>query len=156
MRYALAVVMAFCVAAPLLSQEKTEGPANEKAQKTFQDAIKDLSGHMIYAAVDDFKKADKQDGGRCLACQKNMIKYGMELADWKTAETAAQEMITEAAPGKEAAIAHYQFAVVLMDEAISKKKKRRTPGRTTNSPWRSQRPRIFHQRCFSMGARSRI
>ncbi len=122
MRYALAVVMAFCVAAPLLSQEKTEGPANEKAQKTFQDAIKDLSGHMIYAAVDDFKKADKQDGGRCLACQKNMIKYGMELADWKTAETAAQEMITEAAPGKEAAIAHYQFAVVLMDEAISKKK----------------------------------
>src|SRR5207253_4595127 len=47
-------------------------------------------------ALDDFNKADKQDGGHCLACQKQMIKLGKELGDWKTAELAAEEIIGEA------------------------------------------------------------
>jgi thiol-disulfide isomerase/thioredoxin len=121
MRYAVAVVIAFCMAAPLLSQEKAEGPANEKAQKTYQEALKNVNERMIYEAVDNFKKADKQDGGRCVACQRKMIKYGVEVGDWKTAETAAAEIVMEAQAGKEAAIAHYQFGVVLMDEALEKK-----------------------------------
>jgi thiol-disulfide isomerase/thioredoxin len=122
MRYVVAVVLTFCMAAPLLSQEKAEGPTSEKAQKSYQEAIKNLNARMTYEAVDNFKKADKQDDGRCVACQKKMIKYGIELADWKTAEMAAEEMVTEASAGQEAAIAHYQFGVVLMDEAIEKKK----------------------------------
>src|SRR5271170_3661872 len=77
---------------------------------------------MINAALDNFKKADKQDGDRCVACQRNMIKYGTELGDWKTVDTAAEEMVAEAQAGKEAAIAHFQFAVVLMNEALTRKK----------------------------------
>jgi thiol-disulfide isomerase/thioredoxin len=122
MRYAVAVVLTFCTAAPLLSQEKAEGPTSEKAQKSYQEAIKNLNSRMTYQAIDNFKKADKQDGGRCVACQKKMIKYGVEVGDWKTAEMAAEEMVTEAQVGQEAAIAHYQFGVVLTNEAIEKKK----------------------------------
>jgi len=32
-------------------------------------------------ALEEFKKADKQDGGQCLACQQKMIN-GMALGDW--------------------------------------------------------------------------
>jgi hypothetical protein len=32
-------------------------------------------------ALEEFKKADKQDGGQCLACQQRMIN-GMALGDW--------------------------------------------------------------------------
>ncbi len=122
MRYAMAVVLTLCMAAPLLSQEKAEGPTSEKAQKSYQEALKNLNARMTYEAIDNFKKADKQDGGRCVACQKKMIKYGVEAGDWKTAELAAEEMVTEAPAGQEAAIAHYQFGVVLMNEAIERKK----------------------------------
>jgi thiol-disulfide isomerase/thioredoxin len=122
MRYALAVMLTFCAAAPLLSQDRSDGPANEKAQKTYQEALKCLNQGMTGVAFDDFKKADKQDGNRCVPCQRNMIKYGMELGDWKTAETAAEEMVAEAQAAKDLAIAHYKLGVVIMDEALSKKK----------------------------------
>jgi thiol-disulfide isomerase/thioredoxin len=122
MRYLVAVVLTFCAAAPLLSQDRADGPVNEKAQKTYQEALKYLNERMTDAAVDNFKKADKQDGDRCVACQRNMIKYGIELGDWKTAETAAEEMVAEAPAAKDTAIARYQFGVVLMNEALSKRK----------------------------------
>jgi thiol-disulfide isomerase/thioredoxin len=122
MRYAVAAVLTICIAAPLLSQEKADGPTNEKAQKSYQEAMKNVNGRMIDAALDNFKKADKQDGGHCVACQRNMVKYGLELGDWKTAETAAGEMVAEAQPGKDAALAHYQLGFVVMNEALSKKK----------------------------------
>jgi len=124
MRYAAAVLLTFCIAATLSAEEgkSAEGPANEKAQKSYQEALKLLNSRMTDAALDNFKKADKQDGGHCVACQKNMIKYGTELGDWKAAELAAGEMVAEAQPGKDAAIAHYQFGVVVMNEALSRKK----------------------------------
>jgi len=62
---------------------------------------------MTSAALDGFKKADKQDDGHCLACQKKMIKYGIELGEWKTAETAGEEMVIEAHSAKDLAVAHY-------------------------------------------------
>jgi thiol-disulfide isomerase/thioredoxin len=74
------------------------------------------------AALDAFKKADKQDGGHCLSCQRQMVKYGMELRDWKTAEAAAEEMASEAQTPKEVALAHYQFGIVLLNDGIDKHK----------------------------------
>jgi hypothetical protein len=105
-----------------LAQEKTEGPGDEKAQKTYKGALEYLHERKTALALDDFKKADKQDGGHCLACQKQMIKYGLELGEWKTAELAAQEMVAEFQGERDTAIAHYQFAMVLMDEGLAKHK----------------------------------
>lgn len=122
MRYAGIVLVFACAVAPLLAQEKAEGPTNEKAQKTYKEAFEYLHHGMTGAALDGFKKADKQDDRRCVACQKMMIKYGIELRDWKTAETAAEEMVAEAQGEKELAIAHYHFGMVLVDEAMGKHK----------------------------------
>jgi peroxiredoxin len=46
----------------------------------------------------------------------------VELGEWKTAELAAEEMVAGAQGEKNTAIAHYQFAVVLLDEGIQKRK----------------------------------
>ena len=120
MRFACVIFALSCFLAPALAQEKTDGPTNEKAQKTFQEALKLLRERKKDWALDAFKKADKQDGGHCAACQKQMLKYGVELADWKTAELAAEEMVGEAQSDRDKAVAHYQFAIVLMQEGLQK------------------------------------
>jgi hypothetical protein len=76
-------------AAPSLSQLPPEGPTSEKAQKSYKRALEEVPKHRRDLALDGFKKADKQDQGRCLACQQKMIQYGLELA-------AADETVAEA------------------------------------------------------------
>jgi thiol-disulfide isomerase/thioredoxin len=112
----ICMLVAFTVS-PLLAQTNPEGPTDEKAQKTYKEALELLKQRRTDFALDAFKKADKQDGGHCLACQKKMVKYGLELQDWKTAETAAAETVAQAQGDKSIAGAHYQFGIVLMYEA---------------------------------------
>jgi thiol-disulfide isomerase/thioredoxin len=122
MRFVRVGLAVMFVLTPVLAQEKTDGPTDEKARKTYEKAQKSLHEHKAEFALDDFKKADKQDGGHCLACQKQMIKYGEEFGDWKAAELGAGEMVAEAQGARDTALAHYQFAVVLMDEGLQKHK----------------------------------
>jgi len=121
MRYAAMVLLA-CTALPLPAQQNGEGPSSEKAQKTYKEALDYLKRRMADSALDSFKKADKQDGGHCLACQRNMIKYGIELQEWKPAETAAEEMLADAQGEKNLALAHYQLGRVLWREGLDKHK----------------------------------
>jgi peroxiredoxin len=123
MRHGAVLLVLMCIVTPSVAQQKTdEGPANEKAQKTYKEALDYVHRRMTDAALDAFKKADKQDGGHCLACQKKMIKYGIELGEWKTAETAAEEVVEQVQGDKNVALAHYQFGLVLIDEGIQKHK----------------------------------
>jgi outer membrane protein assembly factor BamD (BamD/ComL family) len=85
-----------CTLTPLHAQESTGGPTNEKAQKTYQEALQLLHERRIDWAIDAFKKADKQDGGHCQDCQRKIIKYALEMRDWKAAEMAAAEIVAEA------------------------------------------------------------
>jgi thiol-disulfide isomerase/thioredoxin len=111
-----------CAAVLTMAQDTADGPTDGKAQKTFQDALKCVQQHKPELALDEFKKADKQDGGHCKACQQKMMKYGIELRDWKAAETGASEMVAEAQGDHDLALAHEQFGVILMDEALDKHK----------------------------------
>jgi len=122
MRFTLVVLLAACILTPALAQEIKDGPANEKAQKTYNQALQQLHDRKQEWALEDFKKADKQDGGHCLACQKQMIKYGVKFGDWKAAELASEEMVAEAQSSKETALAHYQWAWVLESEGSQKHK----------------------------------
>jgi peroxiredoxin len=110
------------VPGPAAQENRGQGPSNEKAQRTYLEGLDYLKKRMTGAALDDFKKADKQDGGRCFACQQNMIKYGMELGEWKVAEVGAEEMVAQAQSPKETALAHYQFGVVLCYEGMNRRK----------------------------------
>jgi thiol-disulfide isomerase/thioredoxin len=121
MRYAVVALLLAYTVAPVSGQEKAAGPSDEKAQKTYREGLDYLKHGKLLAALDSFKKADKQDGGHCLACQLNMIKYGAELGEWKVAEAAAEEIVAQA-QGDDVARAHYQLGKVLMNEALSKHK----------------------------------
>jgi thiol-disulfide isomerase/thioredoxin len=120
----LYISLILCLAASTaFADEPKNEPTNEKAQKTYKEANELVHERRIPSALDDFKKADKQDGGHCFGCQKEMIYYGAKLGDWKAAELGAEEMIAEsgAAP-RDKAIAHFQLASVLMAEGLATKK----------------------------------
>jgi thiol-disulfide isomerase/thioredoxin len=116
------VLVLACALAPLQAQENPQGPTNEKAQKTYKEALQHLRDHHTEQALEGFKKADKQDGGHCVDCQKRIVKYAVEFEDWKAAETAADESISEAKGDKDTAIARYQLAIVFLNEGIRRHK----------------------------------
>jgi len=119
----LCVWLSLALCLPLgAADAPSDGPKDDKAQKTYQQALDDLHHHKKSFALDNFKKADKQDGGHCAACQRQMIKYGIELGDWKTAELAGDEMVAEAADDRARYMAHYQLGVVYLREGQRKHK----------------------------------
>src|SRR5580693_10721522 len=96
MRMALIMLAVACTLSPVRAQDNNVKPTDEKALKTYNSAVQLMSQRMEAAALGEFKKADKQDGGHCYACQRQMIRLGSELDDWKAVEPAAQEMIADA------------------------------------------------------------
>lgn len=123
MRCTLACFTFVLLAGTALPQSNVDGPTDEKARKTYANAVEEAkSRSKLIFALDDFKKADKQDGGHCKACQRQMVKYGIELGEWKTAELAATEMIADAKEPKEIALAHYQYATILVNQGKEKHK----------------------------------
>src|SRR5258708_8439309 len=119
------ILIAFAIfAARTLGQTvASEGPTDEKAKKTYEHALEETkSTRNLVFALDDFKKADKQDGGHCKACQKLMVKYGVELGEWKAAEQGATEMVDGAKEPRDVALAHYQFAILLNTEGKQRHK----------------------------------
>ena len=122
MRYLTVVAACMAFSALVWSQDQPEGPSNEKAQKTYHEALDYLHRHMTEPALESFKKANKQDGGHCRDCQRKMIKLGIELHDWKAVEAAAEDMVASAEGAKNVALAHYQLGIVFMDEGLDKHK----------------------------------
>ena len=121
MRYCRLLVLLTILSVSLSAQDGT-GPTNEKARKTYAQGLDYIHQRMNGAALESFKKADKQDDGHCLACQKKMIRYGMELGEWKTAEAAGEEMVAEAQGAKNLALAHYQLGIVFQSEGLDRHK----------------------------------
>ena len=119
----LRLIALLACAGLLAAQEAVpEGPTSEKAQKTYREALDLLHHRMTEAALDSFKKADKQDGGHCPACQKQVIKYALELHDWKSAETSDTEIIAEEKTPKNLAQAHNNLGAVQLHEGNHKQK----------------------------------
>ncbi len=116
------LLYALSTAMPARAQKDNPGPSDPKAQKTYEEALQLVMKHMDEDALDCFKKADKQDGGKCPACQSQMIKYGIKLQDWKTAAEAASEEVAESHGNADLALAHYDLGRVFYEQALSKHK----------------------------------
>jgi thiol-disulfide isomerase/thioredoxin len=104
---------------PLAAQQNNAiagGPTDKKAQKTLKNAIYEGDRQMYGAAIDDLKKADKQDGGHCVACEEKIVEYSIRIQDWNTATAIAQAMVADAHTPAAMALAHYDFAGLLMQE----------------------------------------
>ena len=110
----------FLFVLPVASQQVPDGPANEKAQKTYKEAFEYLHKGFMETAMDGFKKADKQDGGHCIACQRNLLTYAIKLHDWKAAEGAAAELAAEAQGPRDIALAHFNIGMIVFTKASEK------------------------------------
>lgn len=121
-RIAMVIIWLACTATLLTAQENAGGPTDNRAQKTYKEGQEFLKKGRVLQALESFKKADKQDGGHCLACQKNMVRYGLEAMEWKDAETGAEEMVAEAKDDRSAAIAYFELGSVFLREGVTRHK----------------------------------
>jgi thiol-disulfide isomerase/thioredoxin len=117
-----AILLVLACSTSLWGQDQPGDPTNEKARKTFKEGQELEQKPNLLWALEAFKKANKQDGGHCVACQEKMVKYAIALRDWKTAETAAGELAAEAQGDKEIARAHYRVGQVLLNEGTDRHK----------------------------------
>ena len=122
MKYLGILLIVACLVSAWAQDDSFKGPTNENAKKTYQEGLNFLHDRQTGPALDAFKKADKQDGGHCIACQHNMVKYGVQLGDWKAAESAGEELIAEVQKPRELALAHYRMGLVLWNEALERHK----------------------------------
>lgn len=99
-----------------------DGPTSPKAQKAYQEGIALMNKRNFVFAVGKFKKADKEDDGRCPACQANIRRCSIEIRDWKDAEAASEELLSEAQGNTALAIAHYNLGAVLLQEGLEKRR----------------------------------
>lgn len=107
---------------PSLAQNGT-GPSDSKAQKTYAEALHDLQIRRYFDALSKFKKADKEDGGKCIACEEQTMKVAIEVGNFKAADSASQLLIANAKEPAEVAHAHYQRGAFLLQEGSTKNKK---------------------------------
>ncbi len=96
-------------------------PTDAKAKKSFASAI-DWEQHRFYgAAIESYRKANKQDGGHCPECLRRAYLLARQNADPKAAIEIAREMLLQATTGEERAGDHYRLALALQQQGIDSK-----------------------------------
>ncbi len=100
---------------------------NEKAQKTLVGAVVQEKEHHFSFAIEEFRKADKQDGGGCLPCKEHIVTIGMETGDYKAAMAAEEELLREASTPAQQAHAHYLRGVILLRQGVQEHKDKYFP-----------------------------
>ncbi len=120
MRCIVMGLLLFWFVTNLFGQAPTPGPTSKKAQKAYQQGLEQLQNRATGVALYYFREADKQDGGKCLTCQGQMIQVGLETHDWKAVEDGASELASQMQDPKQQAIAHHYLGLGLMNEGLDK------------------------------------
>jgi thiol-disulfide isomerase/thioredoxin len=116
---ALGVVLC---AVPTGAQDTCGCAGNPKAEKAYADANVYVARGDYRAALSEYKKAEKMTNGSCKGCKSRILKYALEVEDWKSAEEVAQAIVAAADTNKAKARAHEQLAVLYMEESVKRKK----------------------------------
>ena len=111
-----------CRAADTPSTPKPGEPTNEKARKTFSDAGGWEKMQHYQAALETFRKANQQDGGRCTECLRRAYELAVKIGDYKNAEAVARDMTAQASSDEGKALAHFRLASALQREGIDNRK----------------------------------
>jgi len=98
------------------------GPTDPKARKTYAGAIEFERHGMKSAAMDDFRKANRQDGGHCATCLDRAYKLAVEIGDFKAAEAVVADQISQAGSDADRADLHFRLALALQQQGMKEKK----------------------------------
>ena len=108
--------------APKSDAPKPGEPTDPKARKTYASALEWEKHRNEGAAIDDFRKANKQDGGHCSECLKKAYLLAMHISDFKQAEEVSREFLAVAQTNADKAEAHYRLAIALQRQGMISKK----------------------------------
>ena len=109
-------------AAPVKPAAPSSGPTDPKAKKTYDEAVKLMQQHHAVFALDGFRKADKLDGGHCVACELQAWNAAAELGDFKAAREESNAMLAHASSPEEKVWAQYLLGRVCMAMGIRDKR----------------------------------
>jgi thiol-disulfide isomerase/thioredoxin len=99
-------------------------PTDPKARKTYAGAIEYERQGMKSAAIEDFRKANKQDGGHCTKCVDRAYRLALEIDDYKAAEGVIADQMPLAEDDRERAELHFRLALALQRQGIKDKKEK--------------------------------
>ncbi|HEV2486122.1 MAG TPA: redoxin domain-containing protein [Terracidiphilus sp.] len=108
--------------APTASNPKPGEPTDPKARKTFAGAVEFQKKGQKQVALGEFRKANTQDGGHCVACLSRAYSLAMETGAYKEAESVLRDFLPLAQTDAAKAPLHFQLAVALQREGLSTKK----------------------------------
>ena len=103
-------------------QPKSGEPADAKARKTFNDAAEWEHRGNHQAAVDEYRKANKQDGGHCIKCLERAYNLAFENGDYKNAAAATEDELSIVTIDADRAILHMRLGLILQNQGIHEKK----------------------------------
>jgi thiol-disulfide isomerase/thioredoxin len=98
------------------SDAANAGPHDPKASKIFAKAMKDSEDHKYPLALDGFRKADSQDGGRCVSCEMQAYKAAKQIDDFKTAREETALLLDHVTSPDDKAEVHYLTGDVCLSE----------------------------------------
>ena len=120
----LSLMLSCCFPAPGASQTqapKPGEPTDPKARKTFAEAV-DWQNHGAKgAALDDYRKANKQDGGRCTVCLDRAYELALEIGDYKAAEGVMRDWLPLGESNAAKATMHFKLGMALQREGMDQK-----------------------------------
>ena len=109
-------------AAPAADAPKPGEPTDPKARKTFAEALEYLKLGRKRLAMEDFVKANKQDGGHCPVCLNRAYSLALEDGDLKDAEGIVRSFLSMTMTDAAKATLHFQLGSVLEREGQASKK----------------------------------
>jgi thiol-disulfide isomerase/thioredoxin len=97
-------------------------PTDPKARKTFASALDWEKNRHDDAALDDFRKANKQDGGHCWECLKRAYALAIKLDAYKDAVDIARDWLPQAPSDMDKGQIEFRLAMALQEQGIKEKK----------------------------------
>jgi thiol-disulfide isomerase/thioredoxin len=108
--------------APKNDAPKPGEPTDTKARKTFASAVEWERHHDDAAAMDDYRKANKQDGGHCSECLRHAFELANRLNAYKDAVAIARDWVAVAELDMDKMAARFDLAHALQAQGLKEKK----------------------------------
>jgi thiol-disulfide isomerase/thioredoxin len=98
-------------------------PTDPKARKTYASGIAWEEHRAYESAIGDYRKANKQDGGKCFECLSRAFRLAFGMGAFKDAAEIAREMLPMAQDDRERAGVHIMLGRCLLEQSTRAKKR---------------------------------
>jgi thiol-disulfide isomerase/thioredoxin len=109
------------LAAGQTAAAKPGEPTDAKARKTFASALEWQRSGNTQSAIDDYRKANAQDGGHCWQCLRRAHQLAIDSGDFKTDEAILRDWLPAVSSDAARATLHYQLGIALQREGLTAK-----------------------------------